>query len=268
MLRLLVSCCASLFLFTGLTPIARAGEPAKPTTAVPEPSAKPSDSSTKTSKTRYADVAVETQSLGAAGPVVRRRVGERADVVLRRSGVLPPRDGDDPVISVTVEELTGDEPGYVFRVEILVNGVATEKAKPTECRLCTEGELVDAIEGRLEHAVANLPTAGGDVPPPRVDPTPQDPIDAPMPEPAPRPGMRIAGAAVLGVGAAALIAGAVMAARKDTVKDNPLELSSTHTPGYALIGVGGAAVITGAVLLIVDARRRAKYKRSTTAKLR
>lgn len=263
-LRLLACCCAWLFLFTGLTPIARAGEPAKPTTAVPEPDAKPTDAPAKGGKTRYADVAVETQSLGAAGPVVRRRVGERADVVLRRSGVLPPRDADDPIISVTVEELTGDEPGYVFRVEILVNGVATEKAKPSECRLCTEGELVDAIEGRLEHAVANLPSAGGDVPPPRVEPTPKDPIDAPAPARKPGPGMRIAGATVLGVGAAALIAGAVMATRPEKPKPgDPLYLTSTHNPGYALIGVGGAAAITGAVLLLVDARRRAKHKRSS-----
>src|SRR5687768_17101310 len=137
-LRLFALCFSWLYLVAGL---AQAGEPA----------------TTTNNKPRYADVAVETQSLGSAGPVVRRRVKERADVVLRRGGVLPARDADDPVISVTVDELTGEEPGYVFRVEILKGGVAAQKVTPVECRLCTEGELVDAVEGRLEHALADLP---------------------------------------------------------------------------------------------------------------
>lgn len=252
--RLLVLCFTWIFLVTGVAPgSAWADAPAG------------------SSKPRYADVAVETQSLGSAGPVVRRRVRERADVVLRRGGVLPPRDADDPVISVTVDELTGDEPGYVFRVEILVNGVAAQKATPVECRLCTEGELVDAVEGRLEHAVADLPTAGGaEVPPPRVDPTPPigPKLDPEVDKP-PGKGMKIAGATMLGVGGAGLIAGAVMAALEPKPKSgDPTNETSTKKPGYALLGVGAGLVITGAVLLIVDATRRKKHKRSTTARAR
>jgi hypothetical protein len=248
-LRLLALLCA-FFFCTGL--VARAGEPAKPT------------------KARYADVAVETKGLGEAGPVVRRRVGERADVVLRRSGVLPPRDAGDPVLSVTVDELVGDEPGYVFKVEILVDGTAKEAATPSECRLCTEGELVDAIEGRLEHAVTELPVASDEPPPPRVDPTkvdsPQhdDAVDRP-----PGPGMKIGGATLVAVGGAATITGAVLAALKPKPKSgDPLHLTDTHNPGYALIAVGASALVTGAVLLIVDARRRAKHKRAMAARPR
>lgn len=219
--------------------------------------------------TRYADVVVEAQSLGSAGPVIRRRVRERADVVLRRGGVLPPRDGSDPVISIVIDELTGENPGYSFRVEVLREGKADAPGKPTQCGLCTEGELVDAIEGSIERATATLGAGESDatVPPPRVDPTDHGTpiVDEPAGTP-PGPGMRIAGASLVGVGLAATIVGAVLAAREPKPKEsNPLEETSTKKPGYALIGVGVGLAVTGAVLLIFDARKRSRARRSTVA---
>ncbi|MBC8067149.1 MAG: hypothetical protein IAG13_02355 [Deltaproteobacteria bacterium] len=256
-LGLCALCCSWLYLVAGL---AHAVEP----------------TATNNNKPRYADVAVETQSLGSAGPVVRRRVRERADVVLRRGAVLPARDGDDPVISVTIDELPGDDPGYAFKVEILRGGVPTEQLPAVECKLCTEGELVDAVEGRLEHAVADLPVVASTVPLPRVDPTPTD--TAPLP-PKPRsPAMRIAGATLTGVGLGATIAGIVLAALPPEPTENPdgppgdlTWETSTTTPGYAVLGAGLAVAVTGAVLLIVDARKRAgdkRRRRSQTARAR
>lgn len=223
-------------------------------------------------ETVYAEVAIDISKLGSSGPAIERKIRERADAILRRDGVLPPRDANDPILSITIEEVTGENPGYAYRVDTVRDGKAAAAAKPTACGLCTEGELVTAIGSRIEHAIGKLdepPPAA--VPPPRVDPraTPAAVGPTPSDTPKPSPALRIAGGTLLGVGVAATIAGAVLAARDPKPKeDMPRKEWNTRPPGYALIGIGASIVVTGAVLLVVDARRRARTRRSTTARLR
>lgn len=237
---------------------------------VPIAAAAPTDAARQTS---YAEVAIDSSKLGSAGPAIERKLRERADAILRREGVLPPRDASDPVITIAIEEVTGENPGYAYRVDIVRDGKAATDTKPTMCGLCTESELVTAIGSRVEHAIGKLDEpAPADVPPPRVEPrdvavpsTAGQPSDTAKPSPA----LRIAGGTLLGVGVTATIIGAVLAARDPKPKaDMPLEETNPRPPGYALVGVGAAVVITGAVLLVVDARKRARSKRSAVARVR
>jgi hypothetical protein len=224
-------------------------------------------------KTSYADVAIDSAKLGSAGAAIERKLRERADVILRRDGVLPPRDASDPIISIAIEEVTGENPGYAYRVDIVRDGKSAADTKPTLCGLCTEGELIAAVGSAIEHAIGKLDDPPPvDVPPPRVDPS-ATPAPGAVMQPSdtakPSPALRIAGGTLLGVGVTATIIGAVLAAREPKPKeDMPMELTNSRPPGYALIGVGAAVLVTGAVLLVVDARKRARAKRTTTARLR
>lgn len=230
-----------------------------------------SGTSSEAAKARYAEVAIDASKLGSSGPAIERKLRERADALLRRDGVLPPRDAGDPVIAIAIEEVTGDNPGYAYRVDIVRDGKAPAASKPTLCGLCTETELVTAVGSRIEHAIAKLDEPAA-VPPPRIDAraTPAQTDVAPLQDaPRPSPALRIAGGSLAGVGAVATIVGAVLAAREPRPKeDMPLEETNPKPPGYALIGVGTAVVVTGAVLLIVDARRRVRAKRSSVARVR
>jgi hypothetical protein len=236
----------------------------------PTVAAAPADAARKTS---YADVAIDSTKLGSASAAIERKLRERADVILRRDGVLPPRDASDPIISIAIEEVTGENPGYAYRVDIVRDGKAATDTKPTVCGLCTEGELVAAVGSAIEHAIGKLDDPPPvDVPPPRVDaratPAPAA-AGRPSDTAKPTPALRIAGGTLLGTGVTATIIGAVLAAREPKPKaDMPMEETNTRPPGYALIGVGAAVVVTGAVLLVVDARRRARAKRSAIARAR
>lgn len=71
-----------------------------------------------------------------------------------------------------------------------------------------------------------------------------------------------AGAALLVLGGLSVAAGAGLAAVPPSTKaEMPLEKTTMRPPGLALLGVGGAALITGAVLLVLD-RKEAKKKKT------
>jgi hypothetical protein len=219
----------------------------------------------------YGDVAIDTSKLGADGPVIQQKIRERADVVLRERGVLPPRDAADPIIEVSIVEITGEHPGYAYRVDVVRAGEPAATSAAIECGLCTEGELVKAVAARIERAVATLddaPTPAA-VPPPRVDPRTTSPTTDRAEPPVHSPALRITGVTLAGIGGAALIPGAILAAREPKPKpDMPLEETNTRPAGYAVLGVGIGLVVTGAVLLIVDARRRSRARTATVARVR
>lgn len=208
----------------------------------------------------WAHVAVDTSAIGEAGPVVRRRVQERADVVLRRAGIMPGRGPQDPTISVVIREVEGDEPGwaYVLKVERADQpGTAEEHA----CPLCTETELVDAIEGRLATIAAGLEaseTAASDDPVADPEPTVREPPPRPAEDTSPRGLGRggKAGIALMVLGGASLVAGVVLVVLPDRPKPgDPTHEIFTQPPGYAMLGVGAASLVVGAVLFGVDRRR-------------
>lgn len=220
----------------------------------------------------WAHVAVDTSAVGEAGPAIRRRVQERADVVLRRAGVMPGRGAGDPTITVIIREVGKPDPGWEYAITVAAEGQTPPPSETIGCPLCTETELIDKIEGQLTALAARI-EAPQDPPPPRVDPTPTregddpvTPVDDPQPQGRGLGKMGKAGVALLVTGAAGAIAGAVLAALPPRPQDgDPTHEVFTQPPGYALLGAGGGLLITGAILLAVD-RARHRKQSSTRGK--
>ena len=248
-------------------PLAHASSEAAPSkpAAAERAAAEPSD---RTDAPTWANVAVDTSGVGEAGPAVRRRVQERADVVLRNAGVLPGRGPDDPTIRVIIREVQGERPGWSYRV--FTDAGQGDAAAQDSCDLCTETELVDAIEGRvaiiaaaLRSAAERAAAAGTPVPP---DPPPPR-VTAPQRD-APRPRGRFgptgkAGFGLIGVGVGGIVAGAVLAALPARPKPGaPLREIYTQPPGYALLAAGGTALVIGTALVLADRYGRKRRGRS------
>jgi hypothetical protein len=203
---------------------------------------------------RYANVAVEAAVEGEAGSVLERRIRERAAVVLRASAVLPARGAGDPTITVNVQPVAGEAPGYAYRLEVERAGESIAAPVDGRCDLCTEGELVASIEVDLGAVVAGLPRIA---PSPRALPPPRATHDDARVDDRRIGSKGIAGAVLLSAGAAALATGiglAVAAPRPDP--EDPRFDLTTRPVGYALLGAGAATAIVGAVLLAVDLRQR------------
>lgn len=201
-----------------------------------------------------ASLAIDTNEAGPSGPIIHERLDELGNRQLRRAEVLPGRGTKDPWIQLTVKALPGDEPGYKIASGLFVDGQAIAGSlNETECRLCTEGEAVERGTSEVERLVpfirdhartryeAQLRAAQ---PPPQVDEPPK---------PAPLGAKGKAGVGLLAGGAVALGVGIGLALRPDTPDPNmPLNDISTKPAGGAVIGVGAAALVTGAILLALD----------------
>jgi hypothetical protein len=247
------------------------------TVAAPLPSfARTSEPATATSR-GWAHVAVDTSGVGEAGPVLRRRVQERADVVLRRAGVMPGRGPKDPTISVVIKEITGDEPSWEYSITLSRSDTPAAAAAPQSCPLCTETELVEAIEGRLATVAADLEATQVETPDePTTDPT-EDPSDDPKPAPIVttddaskgKLGKKgKAGAALVGLGVAGVAVGIVLVVLPDRPKTgDPTREVFTQPPGYALLATGAVSLVVGAVLLGID-RKQAKQSGRKQARIR
>ncbi len=75
-----------------------------------------------------------------------------------------------------------------------------------------------------------------------------------------------AGVGLLSVGLGGVIAGSVLVALPPKVNDdNPLEETTTRPPGFAVLGIGAAAALSGAIMLAID-RRRAKRRHTGRAR--
>jgi len=257
----------------GWLTIALAVAIATPATAVAAPTTIPAprDEGASSKSRGWAHVAVDTSQIGEAGPAIRRRVQERADVVLRRAGVMPGRGPQDPTINVVIREKEGDDPGWDYLITVTHPDRAAPTGTPQLCELCTETELIDAIEGRLATIAAELETQA-QVEEPHDDPT--APTDEPVPARDPK---RLgpkgkAGAALVALGGSGVIVGIVLAvlpaspATDDGRNDYSREVF-TQPPGYALLGVGAAVLVTGAVLLGLD-RRQARRRSREQARIR
>jgi hypothetical protein len=206
-----------------------------------------------------ASVTVDTSEVGADGPIIRRRILERSDVVLRRHGVLPSQDPDDVQIAVDVEEFDRGGPGFMLHLDIEALGHHEE----IECALCTETELVARFEARLEVLSTKIAEAAAKEPEP-------DPAPDPVPEPTPQPvddgklkAMGKAGIALTVVGAVGVGVGLGLALNPERPRtDDPTTETTTQVPGLVTLGIGAAVLITGVALIIVD-RTRAKKRRAS-----
>lgn len=206
-----------------------------------------------------ASVTVDTSEVGTEGPIVKRRILERSDVVLRSHGVLPMRSDDDVKIVVVVESFDRGGPGFLLHLDIAALGHHEE----IECALCTETELVARYEERLQILAKQLAESG----PPEPEPEPQpQPQPEPEPEPPPPVDTRLrapgkAGIALTVIGAAAVGVGIGLAlAPAQPLDDHPTYETSTAIPGYVTLGIGAAVLVTGVALIVVDrtgAKKRA-----------
>jgi len=246
------------------------------TAAAPLPSfARSSEPASATSR-GWAHVAVDTSGVGEAGPVLRRRVQERADVVLRRAGVMPGRGPKDPTISVVIKEITGDEPSWEYSITLSRSDTPAQAAPSQSCPLCTETELVEAIEGKLATIAADLETQVETPDEPTTDPT-EDPSDDTKPVPIAttddtskgKLGKKgKAGAALVGLGVAGVAVGIVLVVLPDRPKSgDPTREVFTQPPGYALLATGAVSLVVGAVLLGID-RKQAKRSGRKQARIR
>jgi hypothetical protein len=209
-----------------------------------------------------ASVNVDTSEVGSDGPIIKRRVLERSDVVLRANDVLPSDSPDDVQIKVHVEEFDRGGPGFLLHLDVETLGHHEE----IECALCTETELVARYEERLQVLAKQLAAQAGAEP----DPVPPDPDPTPPDQPPPPDDdgkLRAtgkAGIALTVIGAAGVGVGIGLALAPAQPKRNePLEETTTEIPGYVTLGVGAAVLVTGVALIVVD-RLRAR-KRTTVA---
>ncbi len=259
-------------------PKPKSAEPksAEPKSAEPksaEPKPKSAEAEPKSAEPpalpRYASVEIDTSDIGEEGPVVKRRVQERTDVVLRAAKVLPARaEIDDPIIHLDIDELVGSDPGYQFSVWVTQRGKPRGERRQVECTLCTESEVVSQVEASITEILAEL--GAGEA---HDDEVIEPPKDEPRPltrgaDEQPRVrlgGLGKAGVASLVVGGAAAAAGAVLVVLPPKVKlDDPLYETTTRPPGAVVLGVGAVAVISGVVMLVVD-RKRARARAVTVA---
>lgn len=201
-----------------------------------------------------AGLEVDTSAAGGAGPVLMSRLEELGNLELRRAEILPRRTAEDPVIRVRFE-LRGEEgETYAILSDVAVRGAVLEgSAREIVCTLCTEGEVVDRARSELLRLVPFVRArfrAARPAPPP-AEPSP------PPPPPERRLGARgKAGVGLLAGGTLAFGTGLGLAlARPRPDPDQPLRQVDTRPAGYVVLGVGAAAIVSGAVLLILDRRQ-------------
>lgn len=207
--------------------------------------------------TRYASLAVQSDLEGETGEIVRQRVVERGDVALRRASVLPARDDTDATITVIVREDRAAS-SYLFEVRTTRAGAIVGTPVEGTCRLCTEGELVSAIEGELGGVIEAL--AAPAAPPVVVtrESSTAARVDAPRRHRLGKQG--IAGVSLLVTGTVAIATGIGLVVAPPRDATDPRYDITTRPAGWAVLGTGASIATVGAVLVGLD-RRAARRTR-------
>ena len=214
---------------------------------------------------RRASLTVDTSDLGETGPIVKRRIQERGNIVMRDRSIVPGTSDADPEIVVTVEDATGEEPGYTLRLRIELSE-GKGPSRTALCKLCTESELVAMAESELVVLLAELPEASdpSQTTAPKSDPDPVLPPDQTRP-PGKLGPMGKSGAALIAVGGAAVVTGSILAALPpEPLPEDPLKVRDTAPAGFVTLGLGAAVAFTGVVLLAIDVTR-SKHRTSARA---
>lgn len=223
---------------------------------------------------RRGHLEVDASSLGESASLIVDRIQEMTPVVFERESVRVTDAPDDPVLKVVIVRLDEDTAGYriTYQVERAGERVPGSEGR-ADCRLCTEGELVDAVIASIELVAEKMEVAIEEAPPPEP-PKPDEPggdnpggdIVAPPPPPPDEPGrlgvLGKTGIALIVVGAAGLGTGIGLVIRKPTPSDKePTKQLNTRVPGYAALAAGAAVAVGGVVLLVLD--RKGKGPRNT-----
>jgi hypothetical protein len=220
------------------------------------PAAKPELSESDTLVAR-AGLDIDTADAGPSGPIIVSRMDELGNLELRRAEILPSRLGNDPVIRIRVSLQPGASDVFLIRSDVAVRGQSLEgSSHDVLCSLCTESEVVERARAEIVRLVPYV-RAQFRAPPPKPDPTP-DPTPVTPQGPVPLATMGKAGVGLLAGGTVATAAGLGLSlAEEPADPDMPLNTIKFNPAGYAVLAVGAAALVTGAVLLILD-RRQAK----------
>jgi hypothetical protein len=207
------------------------------------------------------EVSVDIAGESDSNAILRRRILERGDVALRQAGVLPASADDDTTIAIRIGD-DREESSFTFAIHTSRAGKAMADPIAGTCRLCTEGELVAAVEGRLAEVIAAIEPpaapAPASAPAPTMRSTPRAAMDSPRPRRLGKLGIAGVSSLVAGAAIAATGIGLVLAPDRDAA--DPRYDISTRPAGWALVGVAGASAVVGAVLLGID-RRRARAAR-------
>jgi len=253
-----------------------------------------------------ARVKIDATALGDAADGVATQVRAGVEKTLKLNGIEAVDDPAAPLIVLTVSELGGDSPGYRCANEIRVQGeTVAGSASVSDCRLCTEGELVETAMAAVETKLDQLRELGqrpAEPAAPDCDaiaasgtPEAEWPAECPVPEcdtfakseqpprckdtiivtPPPPPDkskkgpmgtLGKAGIGVLAVGGVGLIGGIVLIALPAKPIDGALRRTTT-LPGIGVAAGGGVAMIAGAVMLIIDNKNRKKSASAASARV-
>lgn len=214
-------------------------------------------------------VDVDTSAVGEEGPALHKRIDGRAGDILLANEVLPAKEAGDAHFLVVVRPAGADEPGWLATVSVERDGApVADSTRAIDCKLCTEGELVDKVAAALEelipaHATAPEPVAdagsdsGGEAG--------EDPGEHALPPKDTGPkdkklgtlgyaGIGVAALGVVGIGVGA----GLLAKDPVPLKDDPSQQKTYKAPGGAMLAVGGVALVTGVALIVVDQIKRKK----------
>jgi hypothetical protein len=216
-------------------------------------------------------VDVDTSAVGEEGPALKKRIDGRAGDILLANEVLPAKEAGDARFVVTIRPAGEDEPGWLATVTVERDGGPVDDAtRAIDCKLCTEGELVDRVGAALEELIPAHATA----PEPADTTEPGGPTDTPDETPPTEPtgpkdkklgtlgyaGIGVAALGVVGIG----IGAGLLAKQPVLLEDDPSKQKTYKAPGAATLAVGGVALVTGVALIVVDQLKR-KRGSSTAA---
>lgn len=232
-------------------------------------------------------ITVDASRLSAHKGALQQHIENRSHAVLDELGIPVARSPDDLSTTFSVVESVDEngDPGYIvtFSVERAGEQVP-EQTRRLICTLCTEGELLDEVEGHLRQFLASdyVRSVAEQDAVPQVVRTNTNPDQVELVKPtlesrAPRLPLTPLGQAGVGTlvgGTVALAAGVTLSA----IGEQPAPLltpggqTNVHFGrpwGYISLGVGAAAVTTGIVLLVYERKRerRRYFKRQRVARI-
>lgn len=209
------------------------------------------DPDSRAAEIARAGLEIDASAAGPAGPVLMSRLEELGNLELRLAEILPRRTADDPVVRLRIAVRGHEGDTYAIFSELVVGGAAVEgSVREIVCSLCTESEAVERARSELRRLV---PFVRARFRAARTAPPPAAPLAPPRGRKLGTPGklgvgLLAGGTLVFGTGLGLALA----QPRPDP--DDPLREINTRPAGYALLGVGAAALVSGAVLLVLDRR--------------
>ena len=187
-----------------------------------------------------------------------------------RDGGVEIVEGAQTIVSIRIRRYGEDDVHYEATTGIDTGeGDALEAERTFGCELCTDSELQAKVTqdvARLSGWLSGHGTATPD-PAPAADPPPAPQADPPQDKGVRRP-LLIGGAVGVGLGAAGIIAGAVVlsqgAAETFTNADASVRSRDLRRLGLGVLGAGGVFLAVGLPLMLTDLVRHRRAARART----